>query len=50
MLREEQKDSLCPFRGRTVSEPCSQWNAGGVLWGDACHVEHNGAEASSLKQ
>jgi hypothetical protein len=50
MLREEKENSLRALCRRAVSEPCSQWDLRGVLWGDARHVEHNGAEASSLQK
>src|SRR5579862_7916175 len=50
ILRNKKDARLCTLRGKPVTMPGRKLDAGNVLGSDAPHVEHDGAEATSLQQ
>src|SRR5579871_2413243 len=50
ILRNKKDARLCTLRGKPVTMPSRKLDAGNVLGSDAPHVEHDGAEATSLQK
>lgn len=50
MLREQDNTRVGALGGCAVAEPRGEGDAQGEFRGDGAHVEHDGAESSSLKE
>src|SRR6185437_2434090 len=50
ILRKKKKARLRALCRKPISMPGRKLNTGNVLWRDASHIQHNGAEATRLSQ